>query len=218
MMMQEKLRTYLDDLFEENRAPKTAKVVELKEEILQNITAKYNDLVSSGKSEEAAYNISIAGVGDVSSLINELQRGSMPSTEQLRVDKNRFALLLSLAIGLYVIGIIPVIAIRGNLGPALMFGFFGIATALIVYASITKSRYKKTDDTVVEEFKEWKSQQTNQKRVIGSVNSVIWSFTTIIYFLVSFYTHAWPITWIIFLIGAAITSIVKAIFELTRKD
>lgn len=62
--MQDKLRAFIDTLFED--APAGKKVVELKEEMLQNLNDKYSDLLSEGKSEEAAYNLAVASVGDVS--------------------------------------------------------------------------------------------------------------------------------------------------------
>lgn len=43
--MEEKLKRYVDDIFE--NAPKTKKAYELKEEITSNLTDKYNDLVKS---------------------------------------------------------------------------------------------------------------------------------------------------------------------------
>lgn len=49
--MQDKLRAFIDTLFED--APAGKKVVELKEEMLQNLNDKYSDLLSEGKSEEA---------------------------------------------------------------------------------------------------------------------------------------------------------------------
>ncbi len=39
--------------------------------------------------------------------------------------------------------------------------------------------------------------------------SALWLIIVILYFVISFTTRAWPITWIIFLIGAAVSSIVK---------
>ena len=68
--MNEKLRCYIDDLFA--NAPSTVRAVELKEELYQNLTDKYNDLIAQGKSEESAYNIAIASIGDVDSLISGL--------------------------------------------------------------------------------------------------------------------------------------------------
>ena len=46
--MNEKLRRYIDDLFA--NAPSTVRAVELKEELYQNLTDKYNDLIAEGKS------------------------------------------------------------------------------------------------------------------------------------------------------------------------
>jgi hypothetical protein len=46
-MTNERLRTYIESLFE--NAPKTRKAIELKEEILLNLTDKYNDLIAEGK-------------------------------------------------------------------------------------------------------------------------------------------------------------------------
>ena len=64
------------------------------------------------------------------------------------------------------------------------------------------------------EFKEWKNNQDDKKRVRKSINSALWAIITVLYFLISFSTGAWYITWIIFLIGVAVENIIKAIFEL----
>ena len=68
--MENKLRAYMDHLFQD--VPNTKKAVEVKEEILQNIVDKYHDLVAEGKSEEAAYNIAIASIGDLDELLASL--------------------------------------------------------------------------------------------------------------------------------------------------
>ena len=65
--MNEKLREHIEKLFK--NAPQTRQAVEIKEEILQNTIDRYNDLKAEGKSDEAAYNIAIAGIGDVDHLI-----------------------------------------------------------------------------------------------------------------------------------------------------
>ena len=44
----------------------------------------------------------------------------------------------------------------------------------------------------------------------------MWSIIVVIYFIISFMTMAWHITWIIFLIGSAIQGIIHAIFELRK--
>ena len=68
--MNDKLREHIEGLF--RGAPQTRQIVEFKEEILQNTIDRYNDLLSEGKSEQAAYNIAIAGIGDVRSIIDSM--------------------------------------------------------------------------------------------------------------------------------------------------
>ena len=80
--MENKLRAYMDHLFQD--VPNTKKAVEVKEEILQNIVDKYHDLVAEGKSEEAAYNIAIASIGDLDELLASLKDSSSRQTKWTR--------------------------------------------------------------------------------------------------------------------------------------
>jgi hypothetical protein len=72
--MKSKLKEYIDTIFAdaERRAPRNEKVRELKEEMLQNLMDRYDDLVAAGKSPAAAYNVAIAGVGDISELLDSV--------------------------------------------------------------------------------------------------------------------------------------------------
>ena len=218
--MQNRLRQYMDSLFEE--APKTKRVVELKEEILQNITDKYNDLLSEGKSEEAAYNIAVASVGDVSGLIQELKAAEYPACRQaggedLARGNRRSALFVAAAVALYILCIIPPILWEEDaIGPVLMLIMAAAATALLIYNSMAKPKYIKADDTVVEEFKEWKENSKRNKKAYNAISSALWVLTVAVYLAVSFLTMAWHITWIIFLIAAAVDSIIKAVFDLRK--
>ena len=53
--MRDKLRGYVEALFED--APKTKQIIEMQEEIIQNTTDRYDDLIREGKTSEAAFNI-----------------------------------------------------------------------------------------------------------------------------------------------------------------
>ncbi len=217
--MQDRLRNYMDSLFED--APKTKRVVELKEEILQNLIDKYNDLLMEGKSEEAAYNIAVASVGDVSGLIQDLKAVESPvmrqaSEEELDRGRKRNALFISIAVALYILCVIPVMLLEDVGGIILMFVMAAVATALLIYNSMTKVKYNKTDDTVVEEFREWKADNKAHRQAYNAASSAVWTLTVALYFIISFTTMAWHITWIIFLIAAAVTSIIKAIFDLRK--
>lgn len=216
--MKDKLRNFIESLFED--APKNKQTIELKEEMLQNLIDKYNDLVDSGKSSEAAYNIATASIGDIHELIRQIEKKeeNNPLFEQ-NYDKGRkrFALLLSISVMLYILCVVPVILLEDSvLGVVIMFVMVAIATGLILYNNMTKPKYLKKDSTVVEEFKEWKANSTEKNTLYQSITKVMWSCITILYFIVSFLTMAWHITWIIFLIGSAIQGIIRAIFELKK--
>lgn len=216
--MKDKLRNFIESLFED--APKNKQTIELKEEMLQNLIYKYNDLVDSGKSSEAAYNIATASIGDIHELIRQIEKReeNNPLFEQ-NYDKGRkrFALLLSISVMLYILCVVPVILLEDSvLGVVIMFVMVAIATGLILYNNMTKPKYLKKDSTVVEEFKEWKANSTEKNTLYQSITKVMWSCITILYFIVSFLTMAWHITWIIFLIGSAIQGIIRAIFELKK--
>ena len=64
--MKDQLIRYVDLLFA--GAPDAS---DIKQEILQNTLDRYDDLIGQGKSPQAAYSLSIAGIGDVSELLQQ---------------------------------------------------------------------------------------------------------------------------------------------------
>lgn len=216
--MLNKLYDYIDSVFAQ--APCTQQAIELKEEIRQNITEKYQDLVAQGKSEEAAYNITIASMGDIGELIGSL-RGNTPAPPAADKYRRKSALLTAIAVALYILCIVPPILADGLahddvVGPVLMFAMIAIATGLLIYNHMTSPKYQKQQDTMVEEFREWSDQNRRDKQVFRAVSSALWALTVAVYVLISFLTQAWHITWIIFLIAAAVEGIVKAVFDLRK--
>jgi len=225
--MEDKLRAYMDDVFQ-NIKP-TKKSIEMKEEILQNLIDKYNDLLNEGKTPEAAYNIAIASIGDMDELLagfNEDVNNQRFLHEESEAARKKSALLVSIAVMLYIVSVIPPIIFsyvsdRGFfgevLGPCFMFILIASATGIIIYNSMSKPRYRKIDDTIVEEFKEWQSNNNANLRALKSIKSAVWSVITLLYLVISFTTGAWHITWIIFLLGVAIQKIIQAVFELRKQ-
>lgn len=213
--MIDKLREYVDNLFKD--APQTKQTVEIKEEILQNTIDRYNDILNEGKSEQAAYNIAVAGIGDIDMLISSLMAPKSMSgytKEEIENDRRRNALMLSVSVSLYILCVIPPIIFEETLGVILMFVMIAVATGLIIYRSNTKLRYDKSDETVVEDFKRWNHRRREDNDLFGAVRSAIWAVTLILYFVISFATGAWYITWLIFIIGSAVSNIVRACFDL----
>ena len=85
---------------------------------------------------------------------------------------------------------------------------------MLIYHFMTKPKYTKYDDTIVEEFKEWKGKNDKIKEIKKAIDSIIWTLTVIIYLIVSFTFGIWYISWIIFLIASLIENIIKLIFKL----
>lgn len=209
--MNEKLRHYIDDLFA--NAPTTVRAVELKEEMYQNLMDKYNDLIAEGKSEESAFNIAIASIGDVDSLITGLS-GEKPAASE--AGRKRSALIIAIAIGLYILCPVPVILLQNTMGVMALFLFVAVATAMLIYNGVTRERYVKADDTMVEDFKEWKQHSKQKSKATDAIIGSFWLIAVCVYIVVSFMTGAWHITWIIFLIAAAVSSMIKGLFMLKQ--
>lgn len=222
--MNERLQRYVDNIFES--APKNRNTYELKEEILQNLNEKYNDLIDQGIPDQVAYNSAVAGVGDIRELIDSLgtedslaTKYSKPAIvytkEEIEKSKKRSALFISIAVMLYITSVIPPILISNNLGPVFLFLMIAFATGLIIYNSMTQIK----PNSEKEENYDFKANSENtkkQKSVLGAVSSALWAITVVIYFLISFSTMDWHITWIIFLIAGAVNAVIKAVFDLRQ--
>lgn len=218
--MEDKLREHIEQIF--STVPCTVKAVEMKEEILQNLIDKYHDLIAEGKNEQAAYNIAVASIGDINELLGSLNSpadaAAAPTTaQQTPQSKRRGALLTAIAIALYIMCPVPCILLQDSIvGPVLLFVMVAAATGLLIYKSMTKETYVKKDDTMVEEFIEWKQQNDSKKALTKELSGILWSLVVIAYFIVSFTTNAWHVSWIIFLVGAALESILKTAISLTK--
>jgi hypothetical protein len=109
-----------------------------------------------------------------------------------------------------------VILIQNELGLMFLFLFAAVATGLLIYNGVTRERYIKEDDTMVEEFKEWKQNGKQKNKAMEAIVGSFWLIAVCAYIVVSFLTGAWHITWIIFLIAAAVASLIRGIFMLKQ--
>ena len=217
--MEQQIRAYVDDLFSETVPSR--KSVELKEEMIQNLTEKYNDLVADGKTPEAAYNIAIAGIGDVSYLLKDLEK-DVTNPAVISEHRRRSAMFISVAVMLYILSVIPISVLsamfpRGWIpGLILMFVFIAAATGLLIYNGMTRPKYIKTDDTIVEEFREWQSESQERRSLRKAISTALWTVTIAVYIIVSFMSGWWHMTWVIFLIAIAINAIINAVFAFKK--
>lgn len=221
--MEDKLRRYVDGLFA--RTALTKKAVELKEEMLQNLQDKYSDLISEGKSPEAAYNIVIAGIGDVGGLLFELESDSIDEQQLLDYDigRRKSAMYTAIAVMGYIVSFLPIMILSmmnsrltTRLGLPVAFIIIAAATGLLIYNSMTKPRSFRGSDTMVAEFREWQSDSKDRKQFRRAISSALWTIVVALYFIISFWTSAWNVTWIIFLLAAAVEAILNLLFALKK--
>lgn len=211
-----KIKDYVNDLFE--NTPKTRKSEEFKEELLANLLDKYYDLLESNMDDETAYNKVISSIGN----IDELFDNDPVQITKESCDKKKSAKITAIAVMMYILCPVSVIVFEEvgleALGIVVMFLLIAGATGLLIYNNMTKPQYLKQDDTLVEDFKEWKSTTNKSRRVRKSIESAMWAIIIAIYLLISFTTGAWHITWIMFIIGAAVEKVIRAYFEYKEID
>jgi hypothetical protein len=136
--------------------------------------------------------------------------------------RKKSALIVSVAVMLYIFSIAililtaEVFKLDGGIAVSLMFIVAGAATGLLIYNGMSQPRYRKANNSVVEEFKEWKSTKDNNVSVRRSISSALWTLTVALYFIISFVFDIWGVSWVIFIIAVAVEQIIKAYFEMKR--
>lgn len=215
--MNENIRKEVNILFQ--NAPNTKRANDLKDEIISNAEDKYEDLIKQGKNEEEALQTVIKEIGNVDELIEELNKNNPIHTEYVEEARKKTGLVVSICVGLYILSIIACVVLD-ELGlpdfitASSFLSIAGISTCVLIYHFMTKPKYVKYEDTIVEEFKEWKGKKDKNKEIKKTIDSILWTLTVIVYLVISFTFGIWYISWIIFLIASLIENIIKLIFKL----
>lgn len=198
--MREKLIQYVDLLFAGAEG-----VEEVKQEILQNTLDRYDDLVSQGKSPEAAYRLAMGGIGDVDELIGRppAEASSGPEPKRNGKKQNR-KLLTGIAIGLYILCPVPLFILQDEIGLCILLVIVAIATGILIMVGGEKA----------EQARKAQDRETELQKSISRLVSAI---TLTVYLILSFLTGAWHITWVIFPISAAVKGLIKAILDLKEE-
>lgn len=184
--MIEKLKNFIDALFA--NAPKTQETVEAKEELLTNVTDKYNDCIAQGKSEETAFNFAVASIGDISEVLISLAASEKSSvTEEQKIHKS----LLKSSVWLITVILYLCISVTTeawNMTWVLfLLGIGAVNTVELVYAE-------------------------NPKRAHGLITVAWWCCVIAVYVSVSLVTRMLWITWLIFIFALGIQSLIEMMF------
>lgn len=153
--------------------------------------------------------------------VEELLTGKKPEEKQEKKEekvltrqevKERSAKVVSISIFIYIAAVtflmiaIPVQHANPIIASSIFLLLIGWATARIVRNYMSIPKFEKT--------KEEKRQDKIQKEI----NGIIGSICVAIYFIVSFITLAWHITWVIFIIYGLICQVVRLIFMLKEGE
>ncbi len=215
-----KIRSYINRAFED--VPRTKKSMEMQEELISNLIEKFNDQLKLGKTEEEAYTIVISSIGDLSELTEGMRERHVLS-QPTPAQRKRSATVIAFAVMLYILSPMVLILFAESFGQAItglagMFSLIAVATGLIVYNQASKPKYLREDETLVEEFKEWKSARGKNKSIYQALSSAFWLIVVAVYLFISFTYMNWHYSWIIFIIAAAIQNIAKALVEIRDQD
>ena len=140
-------------------------------------------------------------------LTGKKENSEVASPVENKEGRKQKAIFISTAILLYFIGVIWIVVgeTTFSINEGLLVGIFllicGIATAMLVYQGIVLS-----DPTT-------KEKKVKDKK-LESINEITAGLFCIVYFLVSFITMAWHITWIIWILYAVVTSIIEIIYNM----
>ena len=208
--MRQQLIQYVELLFA--GAPDST---EIKQEILQNTLDRYDDLVDQGKSPEAAYRLAIAGIGDISEILNqEMNDSGIPhSSEQVKTDAQNYGNrnYRAIAVAMYILCPVPLFILNefglSTLGLCMTLALIATATYVILLSK------KPQDQVPVAEFRN-EPELTSTILKKKAINRVINIICVAAYLAASFLTGAWYITWIIFPIFGCIRGLSNAIIDL----
>jgi len=126
--------------------------------------------------------------------------------------RRKSAEVVSTSIFIYVASVafimvaIPVLKMNPIIVTAIFLCAIAWATARIVKNYMSMPKFDKTKEEIKEE------------KILKQINGIVNTVCTVIYFIVSFMTMAWHITWIIFVIDGLICEIMKLIFMLKEKE
>ena len=231
--MKLKLKEYVDGLFvdAEGRAPGNPRLIELKEEMLLDLSEKYDDLVASGRSPENAYRLAVSGIGDIGELLDavigkavetDVVADVTPATEIAEIAEN-----------------VETTAVNETAEAVETAVETEKAEANEMVDTAEKSKEASSEETQSEKVQEIDLAETHpvkdsevpgaqkpakptapdrprRSRWCALVCGIIWTLVLGIYLTVSYLTGAWGVTWLIILMGVAADNVTKGIFDLRR--
>lgn len=191
--MREQLKQYVTLLF-----AGTVGAEDIRDEILQNTLEHYDDLLAQGKTPEAAYRLAISGIGD----INEILGREPEPVYSREIKKGGPRTVRAVAIGLYIVSPTPLIALD-SIGQDIL----GLCMTILLVAAATVLLLMNKEP-----------HESQPPKPSNPLFSAIRLLGVVVYLVLSFATHAWYITWLVFPITSCVIHLVQACFDFTEVE
>lgn len=161
----ESIRLYVNGVFGGLR--ETPELAEQKDELIADLHAKVADLVEEGNSEDAAFGIAVASLGDFSELVAEFRAAqseedsraaaeeAVRAAEAARIPvptytvfSNKFNLHLTVAVGAVTIGLLFIASVfsYGFLGGRGIVASIGITVVFLTFIWVLRAAYRAYKD------------------------------------------------------------------------
>lgn len=207
--MENRIKNYVESVFRD--VPNTERASNIKSEILSNLLDKYNDLLAQGRDENEAYAIAISSGGDLSGIVADL-KGEQLSTYNYNYEK-QFDKLYEKQYS------------REKKKCAIFAGWFWplIVCVYFLYSFLVSGSWSYSwliflIGASVEDFVAYAVKKSNYRARMSALRGGIWTAIVVVYFVLSFCTRKWSVTWIVFLLGVGVQNIVNAMFTRDKDD
>ena len=139
---------------------------------------------------------------------NEEQEEKKEKVLTKQEAKEKSAKVVSGSVFIYILAValimilVPVKHVNPIIASSIFLVLIGWATARIIKNYMSMPKFEKT------------KEEKKEEKIIKQINGIIGSICVAIYFIISFTTMAWHVTWVIFIINGLICQVIKLIFML----
>lgn len=217
------LKVYVDSLFKD--VPESQAVNDLRDEILSNLEARYDDCIKSGMSHQRAYAAVIGTMGDVSKLIEQvsdtgthtqgvfekvspfgrmLRKYSYIFTEEniKTISRSAIAILWLLVVILFFL-----IGFSDDFSYAWLIFIVGAGINVGINTAAKALQISKMGDNNEARVKLLKS-------VRGGASAIMWLVVTFFFFCIGFNSYEWEYAMLLFIMGAIIQIVINTVFKI----